>query len=199
MKRLTAVILMSAMLLGLTACGSSGGSAAAETGSGTEDKPLLVENVDVGDFTVDVPAGWMGQLQQDIFADPDDNGDFPMKTDSYVLVKGGENDWDSLTKPSIYIYLYENSLADQAEMIVYWYDEAEEFSFTAENGDCIAYEARTEDLVEEGFMNIYDLVFIDAGNGKVFQLNIPVDVADIGGVSLEDEDVLAIINSLKTK
>ena len=110
MKRtLTAIILVIMMAVFLSACDSGDVmSLVSETVSAktaAKERPEIPltmgeATVDVGDFTVTVPEGWMGA--GDLGMDDDNN--YIMETYYYLLVKGGETVDDEYVKPTVSIY-----------------------------------------------------------------------------------------------
>ena len=106
------LILVMFLALCLTACGKGSGggsdaSSAASSSASTADAPSAPkgETVDAGDFTVFVPDGWLGIVQTNPFGAKDAQGNYPVRSDAYAIIKGGESEWDALSMPTVYIYL----------------------------------------------------------------------------------------------
>ncbi len=154
--------------------------------------------VDVGDFTVTVPEGWLGAGE----LSKDDNGEYFMEPDYYVVIKGGESAEDAGIKPTVSMFyttrmdaqtLHDDNLISS--------DENTELDITVGGKKCPAYHT-VMDLSEEGedeFVMEYDYIFIPVSDSSCVRITMQTFSTDKGdtGVSASDKDVIAIMESLK--
>ena len=195
MKKKIATILVLACVLaiGLCACGKNGsGGSAGEKG----------ETVDVGDFTVEAPKNWMILEQTDMFGEKDADGNYPKRTDAIGLIKDGKSDFDAFSKPVLYIYYYSTTTAsEQAESTKAWSfgDIIDKDIITINGKECQVLEEKQESLVDEGKYYIYNYVFYPITDTGCVQFTVPVDMIDFAGVSVQDADVIAIMESVQLK
>ena len=151
------------------------------------------ETVDVGDFTVDVPEGWLG------IRDPSWDVEGEFETDQYYLVKGGQSSQDmQLGSPEIDIYYCDHYDADTfLETSTEIRDEVSELDVTLDGKDCTAVHAIM--VIEEDSIET-DMIFIPISDSSC--VRVMVDTFCYGietGLSANDSDVLAIINSIRIK
>ncbi len=214
-KKLLALTAACALVLGLAACGgsdSSQSSAAADTKSesaasestaaeetAAEDTSVSGEVFDVGEFTVLVPDGWMALPQTDMFGEKDDDGNYPIDPASFGLIKDGTSEYDAFSKPTIYIYKNSGDAASQAEMNASFYDETSDIDVTINGTKCAAFEAKSSSYSDEDKFYVYNMVFYQVDDDTYFQFNIPIDMIDFKGVSIDDADVQAIMESVAVK
>ena len=213
-KILTAAVCCT-LAFGLAACGgssagssagassgttASSGTAASSAGSAQEAKGT----VDVGEFTVDVPAGWLGVTMSDYTEDADEDGNFPAATNNYCLIKGGESEWDSLDHPTMYIYYYDSTSAEtQADWSTLSYDEKEEIDVSVNGKKCSAYHCKS-DWSEEGEEGTkvyeYDVVLLPVSENSCIGFNIVAASPDFKeSISASDSDVMGIMESVVVK
>lgn len=189
MKKISVLLLGLVMVICLAACGGGSGT---ETTAAEGGNAVKGETVDVGDFEVLVPEGWWAYPQSDMFGEADKDGNYPLRTDAYGMVKGGSNEFDAFTKPTIYVYYYEISAEEQCESSKIWYDDAEDIKVTVNGTECPGFEADSM-----GYK--YQIVFIPVSDAACIQVNIPTDMDGKAGVSADDADVMAIMESIKVK
>ncbi len=143
------------------------------------------ETFDAGNVNGTVPSGWKAFPVADTFDDYE--GDYD--PNSFVLVKGGEEEWDMFTKPAITIMYYgeERTMLDP--------------SFTKEfyDGPQDIDELALDNYTWNGFTGEslgYDmaLLWVEDGDHK-FQVSLFMNPGD-GEISLTDEDVLEIVESI---
>ena len=208
MNRKTFAIILSLILaLAMLACGDGGVASLLNGGSQdaeeefTEIPGRTVQGpatVDVGDYIVDVPEGWLG------IADLDWNtlkGDGPVgfTTYGYDMVKGAETSQDNgVTAPSINIfYDPEMSVEEMIDHINYM-DEMIELDLQLEGRECKTY--RTVLNLEDQEPNVSEIVFIRLPNDGCIRFMINVSAQGVEtGLNIEDSDVLAVMNILKMK
>lgn len=201
-KTITAMILLIALSLCLTACGS-GEVATLTDDAATQERPEIPvakgeATVDAGDFTVTVPEGWLGAGDIDF----DEAGNTIIATNYYLLIKGGESADDQFNKPTLSIYYTPNKGARELlDSNMNSADENTEFTVAVGGKQCPAYHA-VMDYTAEGedpFVMEYDNVFIPVTDSSCFRLTMLTYVTSEGdtGISTADEDVIAIMESLK--
>ena len=201
-KTITAMILLIALAFCLTACGSGDVATLPDNTAAAERPEIPIAKgeatVDVGDFTVTVPEGWLGAGDIDF----DDNGNYIIATYYYLLIKGGESADEQFSKPTLSIYYSSDTGARELlESNMNSVDENMEFDVTVGGKKCPAYHA-VMDYSEEGedpFVMEYDNVFIPVTDSSCLRLTMLTYVTSEGetGISASDEDVIAIMESLK--
>lgn len=183
-KKLTlivAAILVFVMAFAMTACG--GGNSGGGGGKG--------ESLNVGDFTISVPSGWKNFESTDMF-EKDENGNSKVKTDQVYIVKGGESEFDVFTKPCVTVTYYVDQTAEsQKEPLSWFVDEITELEYTANGTACVAFETKTESILEEGKMDTAYYIFLPVGEGSA-QFTFSGDE-----LKLDDKDVKAMVESFK--
>ncbi len=190
MKKISVLLLGLVMVICLAACG--GGGSGTETTAAEGGSAVKGETVDVGAFEVLVPEGWMAFPQSDMFGEKDADGNYPQLTDAYGMIKGGSSEFDAFTKPTVYVYYYETSAEDQLGSTKIWYDDAEDIKVTVNGTECPGFAADSM-----GYK--YQIVFIPVSDAACIQVNIPTDMDGKAGVSADDADVMAIMESIKVK
>lgn len=184
MKKLIALLLALAMPLCFAACGDEGSSEGGDSGAPAE---ITGTTTDAGNFTVLVPEGWKAFPVVDIWSE--ENANDP---DQLNIVKGGQTDFDLLSKPYIQIVHYgpETDLLTPSKD---FYDMAADVaSFT------------TGTLTWQGFsaegMLGSSLILLWTGEAGAHQYQINVyDKTDAGQITLTDADVQAILASITAK
>lgn len=194
MKKRVAILLglICAMVIGLCACGGGGG----KSGGGK------TASVDVGEFTVEAPTNWFVMEQTDMFGEKDADGNYPKRTDAIGFIVDGTDAMDAFSKPTVYVYYYDNvSAADEAATSKSWsFGEVTDMDpVTIDGKECVIFEEKQESLLDEGKYYIYQYVFVPATDSSCFQLTIPVDMAGDGGITIDDANVQALISSLLAK
>ena len=178
-KKLFALIAVIAVaVFCLTACGGGGG--------GKESK------FEVGFFNVSVPSGWNAVTADDSFDDYEDTDTDP--TTIYVI-KGGKTQNDILSKPYVWINYYGpggpqmwGSPKSHAESL---YDDVKDIDDI--KGENLTWHGVTAD--NSGYPTA--ILWTDKDdNGVQYQANIILENGD-NKISLEDEDVLTILDSLE--
>ena len=181
-------------------------SATASTEEETDEKmpeiPLTKgkATVDVGDFTVTVPEGWLGVGDLDV----DENGKYFVEPYYYIIVKGGESAEDQNEKPAVTIYyspeMDAQSMYDSNKSSV---DENTDLDITVGGNKCPAYHSKADYAGEGQEPNYkeYDNVFIPVTDSSCLRVTMLTSTTDDGdtGISVADEDVIAIMESLKVK
>lgn len=183
MKKLIALLLTLAMVLCLAACG--GGEKISDGGSAgkTPDK-ITGETYDAGNVSALVPDGWKAFPVTDMWSD-DANATDP---DQLNIVKGGETEFDMLSKPYIQIVHYE-----PGSMMV----PSKDYYDSAADVEPIT----TGDLTWEGFSAVgmlessFIIMWTTNADGHQFQINI-YDKTSEGTITLNDADVQAILESI---
>ncbi len=196
MKKFAAVLLGLIVVLGLAGCG--GGGSAPTTAAGGAETPTTAagpkgEVVNVGEFEVFVPEGWMKFPQTDLFGEEDADGNKPVLTDSYGMIKGGESEIDALLKPTLYVYYYKDFDAQtQYDSTKFMADEPKDIDVTINGTKCLAFEA-------DSFGYVSQYIFYPVSDKTCFQFLVPTDLDGTPGVSVDDADVRAILESVKVK
>ena len=188
------------------AAGEETPSATASTEEETDEKmpeiPLTKGEaaVDVGDFTVTVPEGWLGVGDLDV----DENGKYYVEPYYYIIVKGGESAEDQNEKPAVTIYyssaMDAQSMYDSNNSSV---DENTDLDVTVSGKKCPAYHSKADYAGEGQEPNYkeYDNVFIPVTDNSCLRVTMLTSTTGDGdtGISVADEDVIAIMESLKVK
>ena len=112
-KTVTALVLVISLALCLAGC-SSGEAATVSDDAADQEMPEIPlaqggTTVNVGDFTVTVPEGWLGAGDIDY----DEQGNFQMSPNYYYLIKGGESAEDEFVKPTLTIYYTPERIAQE--------------------------------------------------------------------------------------
>ena len=223
-KSLLSIVLAIVLAFGLIACGSSSSTASAggETASATagEETPSATASteeetdekmpeipltkgeaaVDVGDFTVTVPEGWLGVGDLDV----DENGKYYVEPYYYIIVKGGESAEDQNEKPAVTIFyspdMDAQSMYNSNKSTV---DENTDLDITVGGNKCPAYHSKADYAGEGQEPNYkeYDNVFIPVTDNSCLRVTMLTSTTGDGdtGISVADEDVIAIMESLKVK
>jgi len=200
MKKLIALLLALSMLVCLTACGggdkkSEGGKSSDpskevtgetdDTGKSSDpSKEVTGETYDAGNVSALVPEGWKAFPATDMWSDEENATD----PDQLNIVKGGETEFDMLTKPYIQIVHYE-----PGSMMV----PSKDYYDSAADVDPVT----TGELTWEGFSAVgmleasFIIMWTTNADGHQFQINI-YDKTDEGTITLNDADVLAILASI---
>lgn len=191
MKHRIAVVLGIIMIfaVSLCACGKGGGAAKGEA-------------IDVGDFTVKAPDNWMVLVQTDMFGEKDAKGNFPKRTDAIGLIKDGKEEFDQFTNPVLYIYYYPGATAaEKAESTKAWsFGSVTDLAPITINGkECVTYEEKQESSLNEGEYFVYQYVFYPINDTDCIQFTVPIDMIEFKGISVEDADVKAIMESVALK
>ena len=206
-KTANAIILLLAMALFLAGCDSGAVAPvyeAATPGDAADAElpeiPLAKggETVDVGSFTVTVPEGWLGAGDLDM----DDEGNYIIGTNYYLLIKGGESADEQFEKPTVSIYYTAEYSAQQLlDLNISPEDENTLFDLTVGGKTCPAYHALKDYSDEEigPFVMEYDNVFIPVTDGSCLRLTMLTYITNQGetGIGASDADVVAIMESLK--
>ena len=156
------------------------------------------ETVDVGDFIVDVPEGWLGVREPMAIWDEDaaDDEFFP---DTYSLVKGGQTSQDiKIGNPVIDInYFNDYGAEDLLEMNTDCMEEVNELNLELDGKECTAVHtllAVGDDSIE------YDMVFIPVSDSSCIRIDFEtVSYGIQTGLSANDSDIFAIMNSIQMK
>ena len=192
-KWIAAIAMILAAAFILSACGSKGGNPGSSAAGDTSDsgKPVALETYDVGKFTVGLPAGWNAFPQEDIFGDKDENGKYPISTESIVLGKGAEDEWSALSGPMVRIYYYDPDayLMDSRG----FYEDIQELEGVTVGG--VACEAF------QGTNLGYSYQFVTyITEDAQYEFNILVSTENEStGISWDDPEVLAIMESVTAK
>lgn len=209
-KKTIAIILIFVFALGMAAC-SDGGAASvindtASDDSGSEEEFTEIEGrtvqgpetVDVGEFVVDVPKGWLGVHELD-WDTLEDDGPVGFATNQYGMVKGGQTSQDiTIDSPNIDIwYTAEDSVETLLETIDYM-DEIIELDLELEGKECKA--VHTVLNLEDQGPDESDMVFFPLSDSSCIRVIINTNGGGVDtGLSIEDSDVLAILNSIQVK
>ena len=188
MKKLIALLLALSMVVCFAACGGNENNEQKNDGGNAENKEPVAEitgeTYDAGNVSVLVPDGWKAFAVSDMWSD-DANATDP---DQVNVVKGGETDFDLLTKPYIQIVHYEpgGMITPSKE---YYENAADVESITAGG-------LTWEGFSGEGLLgDTLIVMWTTNADGHQFQLNI-FNKTDAAEFALTDADVLAILGSI---
>lgn len=188
MKKLIALLLTLAMMVCFAACGGEEKPAEGDKNT-TQNTPGTVEEIDgetydAGNVSVQVPDGWKAFPVSDMWSEDSTATD----PDQVNVVKGGETEFDLLSKPYIQIVHYEpNSMITPSKD---YYDTAEDVA-----------PITTGNLTWEGFQaegmlgDTFILLWTTNADGHQFQVNV-FNETDGGTITLDDADVQAILASI---
>jgi hypothetical protein len=205
LKSITLVLITAtALVFNFTACGGKKGDTAdvgtaGETTESTSSTVVSAESYDVGDFTVDVPDNYCVVTLPDYSADADEDGNQPPHTDSIGLIQGGESEWDAFDKPTMYIYYYAETTAEEEFESASWlYSDIKEFDYSINGTDCIAMEGTLGSGESDEDPYEYYLIYVPITESDCINVILPKSV---DGLSMdpEAEDVKAIIESVALK
>ena len=181
MKKWIALFMLLPLMLCLAACG--GEEPAKEPADDTPTQ-IVGETYDAGNVSAFIPTGWKAFPVSDIWSE-DANA---MDPDQMNIVKGGETDFDILSKPYIQIIHYEpESMLTPTKEI---YENVVDLEPVVSGA-----------LTWEGFScddflgNPLTILWTTNADGHQFQLNVFCKTAE-GEFSLTDADVLSILSSI---
>lgn len=188
MKKLIALLLALSMVVCFAACGGNENNEQKNDGPNAGNKEpaaeITGETYDAGNVSVLVPDGWKAFPVFDMWSDEENATD----PDQVNVVKGGETDFDLLTKPYIQIVHYEpgGMITPSKE---YYENAADVESITA--GDLTWEGFSGEGLLGDTLI----VMWTTNADGHQFQLNI-FNKTDAAEFALTDADVLAILGSI---
>lgn len=188
MKKLIALLLALAMTLCFAACGGEekNDKDASPNASPTGKAPETVkgETYDAGNVSALTPEGWLAVPTADMWSDEEGATD----PDQFTLVKGGESEFDTLTKPSIQVVHYEPE-----SMMV---PSKDLYEGAVEVAPITAGDLTWEGFSAKDFLdNPMTILWTTNADGHQFQLNLFTETAQ-GKYALTDADVLAILASV---
>lgn len=183
MKKFLAILLTLCLCTAVLAgCGGKSGDKG--TPSGNEGGTTVAgETYDAGNVQVLVPKGWMAIPQVDVFAEEEGATD----PDVISVCKDAKSDFDLLSKPFVRIDYY----GPDTEMmggLEDWYEDVQELDPIV----CGPYTWTGFTTTDYGLMAI----LIAEDGAHQYQASIYLETEG-GTISLEDEDVLAILASVK--
>ncbi|MBQ9833148.1 MAG: hypothetical protein IJO48_05380 [Clostridia bacterium] len=153
--------------------------------NGGNPDEITGEVFDAGNVSAMVPKGWKAFPVSDIFSDVEG----ATNPDQVQIVKGGETEFDTLTKPYIHVTYYgpnSSLLTPDKE----WYDEATDIEpLTLGGREWKGFTGKSFDLPITVIWTEED------ANDQQYQVNIFLETSS-GKISLEDADVQAIIASI---
>ena len=188
MKKLIALLMALSMVVCFAACGGNENNEQKNDGPNAGNKEpaaeITGETYDAGNVSVLVPDGWKAFPVSDMWSDEENATD----PDQVNVVKGGETDFDLLTKPYIQIVHYEpgGMVTPSKE---YYENAADVESITA--GDLTWEGFSGEGLLGDTLI----VMWTTNADGHQFQLNI-FNKTDAAEFALTDADVLAILGSI---
>lgn len=188
MKKLIALLLALSMVVCFAACGGNENNEQKNDGQNVgnnEPAPEITgETYDAGNVSVLVPDGWKAFPVSDMWSDEENATD----PDQVNVVKGGETEFDLLTKPYIQIVHYEpGSMVTPSKE--YYENAADVESITAGG-------LTWEGFSGEGLLgDTLIVMWTTNADGHQFQLNI-FNKTDAAEFALTDADVLAILGSI---
>ena len=206
MKKIAVLLLAGAAALSLAACGGSGSSASSKSTSSastvegstkaSSGTSVSGKAYDTGTFKVTVPDGWMVVEQMDMTAEADEDGNYPTDPNYLGLIKGGESEWDAFSKPTVYIWIWEDYEMEQyADDATSWYDERSEIDVKVGDKKVVAYETKSS-YDEDDDPYIYDIVYIQLDDTHFAQVSVPIDMVEFEGVNVTDDDVMTIMETI---
>ena len=178
MKRMIAFMMAMVLCLSmLAACGGSEGEAA--------DGEIKGDVFDAGNVSALVPKGWKAFPVTDAWAEEEG----AMDPNQVSICKDGDSEWDLFSKPYISVIYY------GADEELYppdssWYDNPVDIE------DIKLSNLTWEGYTADSFGVPMAILWADDGAGNEYQANIVLKT-DEGEISLDDADVLAILESVK--
>ena len=204
--RITAALLAAAMMFSLSACGSTGKQTDSGTKSGTESVKAVSKlpeitkggtTVDVGEFSLSIPEGWIGVTEEDVFAEEKST-----VTDAYSLVKGGKTKMDVALLPTLYVNYFDNKTAQEKfETSGGLFKGTTEVEVKVGGKSYKGYFGESN-IAQEGDEPDYfkrEVLFIPASETSCFRIYLETYSPTEGKheANLADSDVTSIIESLK--
>lgn len=210
MKKTLAIILCIAMIAALVftmgACGKkpAGNNDKPASDVSNNDKPadsgkneIKGDVIDSTEFKATCPNGWLNVKQTDVFGDQDEDGNYPLKTNTLAFYKGAKSEWDVFSCPGITIYLLDkDESVDSTIEGLSWlaYNEVTETTFSVNGKDVRGVIAKGSWLSD---VEAYDIAFVPVGD-RTFQITIMTtnDEEKPTGISMADAEVQGIIGSI---
>lgn len=179
MKKLFAMSMALVMsMVMLVGCGGGGG---AEAGGG--DAGVKGEVYDAGNVSVFVPEGWLAIPVDDMWAE-----DGAKDPDQLQLCKGAESEWDILTCPMVQV-VYFGPDTDMMKPSSQWYDDP------ADLEPITAGETTWEGFTATSLDKPMAILWHGEAGADQYQVTLWLE-ADEGSISVEDADVLAILEGI---
>ena len=196
-KLLIMLALVCAVVLCLCACGGGNNGGGGEQGGGGAPA-AKGEMIDTGVVKGLCPDGWMYYQQTDMWGEKDADGNYPPDLTKMAFCKGGKDEWDLFSKPTVYAAYSDGEITDDtlswAGMLL---DESEEISVDIQGKTCRALHGKSlisEDNPEKDYWEyVYAFYPVDGG---YIQVTVPLHCGEKDGVKVEDADVQAILSSL---
>lgn len=181
LKKFLFLTMASMLVFTMTACSESG-----DNGKENINNTPNVVTYDTGKFTVEVPEGWKEFPVSDVFGEEEDGIDH----DVIQIVKGGENAYDTLTHPYVYINFYDENTT-MATPSADFYDEGKAL-------EPITIGSRTWEGFDALTMGYPITVLWTYEGDTSYQVTLYREQGE-ESISVEDADVKQIIASLTTK
>lgn len=185
MKRIIAMLMAMVLCMSmLAACGGSEKDAASNDGEAAQEE-VKGEVFDAGNVSALVPEGWAAFPVSDMWSDEEG----AMDPNQMSICKDAESEWDLFSKPYVSI-IYYGADTDLYEPDSTWYDEAKDIE-----------DIKLSNLTWKGFTAVsldmpMAILWADDGAGNEYQATIYLKTSE-AEISLDDADVLAILESVK--
>lgn len=181
MKRFLSLLSVFVLCLGLLA-GCQSDKKDSKSGKKAEKEPAVKgELYDAGNVTVLIPEGWKAFAVYDVFTDGDD-------PDAVSIIKGGKEEYDSFTKPYIRIDYY----GPDTEMmggLEDWYQQTTSL-------EPMKLGSHTwQGFTTTDYGGLMAVLWCDEGAHQ-YQASVQLEVDSGEKISLKDEDVQAILESV---
>ena len=183
-KLIAAIALCIAVCTCLCACGSQP----------TPDPKAI--DYDTGRLTASAPSGWLFVPEYNYSNGRDSDGNYPLDPTQMCFCKGGESEYDVLTKPCFYVYLYDMEYDDGiVEEAKEYYASTEDIVVKINNKNCKGFHA-TLASTEYDEPYEYDILFIPF-NSSFVMIDLVSKRPDYNWtLSINDAEVLSILSSI---
>lgn len=186
LRILTALLVVVAAVS--TACG---GDSTSSEESGRAESSQQIETVPftTGEMSIEVPPGWSVRGANDSM---DGYVDETARMDLIYLVKNGDGEVDVFANPGFQVTYYDESVSMMGADKSMYEDTADLDPIELDNYTWTGFTG-------ENFGKPLAILFAnpDQGDGDQFQVAVWLDMGDGQKITLEDEDVLTILSSIK--
>lgn len=201
-KKITMLLFICFLMFSLCACNKDGGETSTSTGAAEGDSKKGVitgEIIDSGFFKALCPEGWLNIPQTDVFAEKDENGNYPPNKRLLVFRTGAATVEEAESMPGVGITLTDEgkTVEDQLTLLGYFTQEYEETTYTIGGVECRGAKYSWKGSVKDTFYH-YEIAYIEKF-GRLFQVNVITGTPEIedSGLNFSAPVVLGIIESLE--
>ncbi len=185
-------------------------SAVSEISESTSDKiteSVGGETYDTGAFTCMIPKGSLAYPVKNTEEDPDEDGKYPLDENILGIIKGGQGIYDFVDKPTLYIFKEDVPAEESVKETLMYFDETEikELDYKANGLECIAYELKSVDFINEGGHELIVHIWVPVSDEACFHLQFLTGMLDSDDNEIEsdqtfdidDPDIQTVLDSLR--